>query len=132
MKPRKSIRSFLLARISLGVFFGRVIDLKTAKKKPSGASVTHRVQIATYCMLEPQASGRGRLDTLTKTKTVALHQETVQVSEADRKQAMRLYSIAREAMQSGIYLPNRNSLLCSRTHCSYWERCCDEYGGGVA
>ena len=29
-------------------------------------------------------------------------------------------------------LPNRNSLLCSRTYCSYWERCCDEYGGEVA
>jgi CRISPR/Cas system-associated exonuclease Cas4 (RecB family) len=111
---------------------GAVIDLKTASKKPSGISAGYRVQVATYAILEPTASGRARLDTLTKTKTVGLHQQTLEVSESDRKQATRLYSIAREQMQSGLFIPNRSSHLCSRKYCSYWAQCMDEYGGEVS
>ena len=110
---------------------GNIIDLKTASKKPAGVNAGYRVQVATYAMLEPKASGRARLDTLTKTKTVGLHQQTIDVSSADRTQATRLYSIAREQMQTGLFLPNRASHLCSRKYCSYWERCTAEYGGEV-
>jgi hypothetical protein len=110
---------------------GNVIDLKTAGKKPSGVPAPYRNQITTYSLLEPKASGVARLDTLTKTKTVALHQSTFEVSNADRKLTERLYSISREQMRSGVYLPNRDSYTCSRTYCSHWERCESEYGGEV-
>jgi CRISPR/Cas system-associated exonuclease Cas4 (RecB family) len=111
---------------------GAIVDLKTASKKPAGIHAGYRLQVATYAMLEPTASGRARLDTLTKTRTVALHGQTVEVTDSDRKQATRLYSIAREQMQTGLYIPNRSSHLCSRKYCAFWERCTDEYGGFVA
>jgi RecB family exonuclease len=110
---------------------GNVVDLKTAAKKPSGFPVAHRRQVATYVMLEPKANGRARLDTLTKTKTVALHSQTIDITPDDRRHTERLYSIALEQMRSGLVVPNRSSFLCSRKHCSYWEQCIADYGGVV-
>lgn len=110
---------------------GRVIDIKTAAKKPAGISAGHLVQLATYAILDDSANGEARLDTLTKTKRVGYHQETVRIGIPERQQTERLYSIARDAMRSGLYMPNRQSHLCSRKHCSYADRCEAEYGGRV-
>lgn len=110
---------------------GRVIDIKTASKKPAGVSPEYRRQLTTYALLAPGASGRGRLDTLTKTKTVALHQLTCDVTDADRRELERLYPLAQEAMRSGLYLPNRGSRLCGR-YCPYREQCVADFGGEVS
>jgi hypothetical protein len=67
---------------------GDVVDVKTASKKPSGVRADYRAQAATYAMLAPHASGRTRLQTLTKTKTVQLHTQTIDVTAADRKHAV--------------------------------------------
>ena len=48
---------------------GRIIDLKTAAKSPSGVSADYAFQVATYRQLAPQASGLARLDTLVANKT---------------------------------------------------------------
>ena len=48
---------------------GRVVDVKTAARKPSGISPDYAFQLATYRQLSPGASGEARLDTLVKTKT---------------------------------------------------------------
>ena len=56
---------------------------------------------------------------------------TIDVTEADRRHATRLYQIAQEGMRSGLYVPNRSSMLCSRRYCSFWQRCVVEYGGEV-
>jgi hypothetical protein len=63
--------------------------------------------------------------------TVQLHTQTVDVTEADRKHATKLYQIAQEGMRSGLYISNCGSFLCSRRYCSFWARCVDEYGGEV-
>jgi PD-(D/E)XK nuclease superfamily protein len=110
---------------------GRVIDIKTAAKKPSKLSAANRLQLATYTMLAPGASGEVRLDTVTKTKTVALHQQSATITPADREATARLYSLTRDAIASGLFIPNRASFLCSRKHCGFWERCISEYGGSV-
>jgi putative RecB family exonuclease len=111
---------------------GRIIDIKTAGRKPNGMSVAHRLQVATYAMLHPEASGSATLSTLTKTKTVALHEETIDILPRDRRLTERMYSVTRDQMQAGIYAPNRSSFLCSRKFCSFWQRCEDEWGGEVA
>ena len=110
---------------------GNIIDYKTASKKPSGVRPDYRNQVTTYAMLEPRASGQVRLDTLTKTKTVQLHQQTIDIVDADRRMVERLYPLAQESMRAGIYTPSRGSFLCSRKYCAFWSRCCDEYGGEV-
>jgi CRISPR/Cas system-associated exonuclease Cas4 (RecB family) len=110
---------------------GRIIDIKTAKKRPSGLMPAHRLQVATYAMLSPHASGEATLTTLTKTKTVALQSDTVTITPGDRQLTTRLYSITREQMGAGVYAPNRGSYLCSRKYCSFADRCEAEYGGQV-
>jgi hypothetical protein len=62
-------------------------------------------------MLAPRASGRTRLQTITKTKTAQLHSQTIDVSAADRLHVTKLYQIAQEGMRSGLYVPNRSSFL---------------------
>ena len=110
---------------------GQIVDLKTAKAKPSQVSPGYLLQVSTYAMIEPRSNGRARLDTLTKTKTVGLHSQSLEIGQADRRHAERLYSIAREQMQTGLFIPNRGSHLCSRKYCAYWEKCQADYGGQV-
>jgi CRISPR/Cas system-associated exonuclease Cas4 (RecB family) len=45
---------------------GRVLDFKTASKRPKGISAEHGLQLTTYAMITPGASGLCRLDTVTK------------------------------------------------------------------
>ncbi len=111
---------------------GRVIDLKTAGKKPCGVTPSHRLQVTTYTLLTPGASGVGRLDTLTKTKTVRHYSETFEITRADRRYAERLYSIAQDQMGTGLVAPNRGSRVCGRKYCSFADRCVADYGGEVA
>jgi len=110
---------------------GRVIDLKTAKKKPAGITAAHRLQLSTYAMLHPRASGEATITTLTKTNTVALYQDSATIAPEDRKLTTALYSIARDQMAAGVYAPRRSSFLCSRKHCAHWETCEGDFGGKV-
>jgi CRISPR/Cas system-associated exonuclease Cas4 (RecB family) len=110
---------------------GTVIDLKTAGKKPAGVSASHRLQVSTYAMITPGASGVGRIDTITKTKTVAHYATTFAVTPADRKLTEKLYSITLDQMMSGIVAPNRSSYMCSKRFCSFHETCTAEFGGEV-
>ena len=110
---------------------GRIIDLKTAARKPSGIESDYKFQIATYTQLTPGASGEARLDTLVKTKTPALVTQNFRVTEQDVLATTRLYPLARQSMKSEHMMPNRLSLTCSRRNCSYWRHCEREWGGEV-
>jgi hypothetical protein len=116
---------------------GMVVDLKTAGKKPAGVSQAHRLQLATYAMLADQAEPAAaphtaaRLYTITKTRTPAAVQNTVEICAADRAYAEWAYATAQREMREGIIVPRRSSLLCSRKNCAYWQACEEEYGGCV-
>jgi hypothetical protein len=111
---------------------GRIIDAKTSRKKPAGIPPNYRFQVATYAKLHGQASGTVRLDTVTKTKTIQVVEQSFPIVESDLLQLERMYPLAQEAMRSGLYVPNRNSNLCSRKYCTFWEHCESDYGGVVA
>ena len=64
---------------------GRVLDFKTASKRPNGVAAEHSLQLTTYAMITPGASGLCRLDTVTKTKTVQVVQPSYQVGAEDRR-----------------------------------------------
>ena len=103
----------------------------TAKRKPAGIAPNYRFQVATYATLYPQASGTVRLDTVTKTKTLQVVEQSFAIVESDLIQIRRIYPLAQEAMRSGLYVPNRNSTLCSRKYCSFWRQCEEDFGGKV-
>jgi putative RecB family exonuclease len=111
---------------------GRVLDFKTASKRPNGISADHSLQLTTYAMITPGASGLCRLDTVTKTKTVQVIQQSYQVGSEDRRFAETLYPMVQESIRDGIYPPHRSSPMCSRRYCGYWRECEREFGGRVA
>lgn len=110
---------------------GRIIDIKTAARRPSGIEPDHRFQLATYAQLIPAASGEVRLDTLVKTKTPGLVTQNFTIGHQDLIATQRLYGLAQQAMRSELYMPNRLSISCSRRNCGYWRRCEGELGGEV-
>jgi RecB family exonuclease len=110
---------------------GRILDVKTAEKSPSGISGDYAFQLATYRQILPGANGRARLDTLVNNKAPKLVTIEYEVSEADRLLTLNLYPRVREGIREGLYFPNRNSNLCSRKYCNFADACCKEFGGCV-
>jgi hypothetical protein len=118
-------------RIDVMAEDGTIDDVKTAAKSPSGIADDRRFQLATYTQLLPGASGRGRIDTLVKTKSTKLVSQTFDISAEDLRRTAVAYPLARDAMRAGYYSPNRNSMLCSRRNCPFWRACEKEFGGTV-
>ena len=110
---------------------GRVIDVKTAARKPSGIAPDYAFQLATYRQITPGASGEARLDTLVKTKTVQLIPQSYAVSNQDVRATEVLYPLVQGGVRKGFYMPNRGSLTCRRRNCAFWRACEREFGGIV-
>ncbi len=85
----------------------------------------------TYQQITPGASGDVRIDSLVKAQTVQIVQQAYTVEEPDIRATQVLYPMAQKAMGSGMYCPNRQSMLCSQKHCSFWKHCEEEFGGWV-
>jgi hypothetical protein len=110
---------------------GRLIDFKTAARRPSSVSPDYAFQLATYQQITPGASGEVRIDSLVKTQTPQIVQQPYSVGEPDIRATQVLYPMAQKAMGTGMYCPNRQSMLCSQKHCSFWKQCESEFGGRV-
>jgi putative RecB family exonuclease len=110
---------------------GCVVDFKTASKRPNGVTAEHGLQLTTYAMITPGASGLCRLDTVTKTKTGQVIQQSYEVGPEERRFAETLYPMVQDSIRDGVYPPHRNNPLCSRRHCGYWRACEREFGGHV-
>jgi RecB family exonuclease len=110
---------------------GKIIDLKTSSRSPSGVSADHALQLATYARLTPEATGLVQLDTLVATKQPRLVSIEYQVPEADIQLTERIYPAVQKSMRDGFYLPNRGSYFCSRKNCAFVDACTAEFGGLV-
>lgn len=111
---------------------GTITDIKTAAKKPSAIDDMYRFQVTTYRQFAPGASGRVRLDTLVKTKVAQLVTQPWTINGKDLTGVQTIYPLAQVAMRSGVYMPNRMGMMCSRKNCPYWRQCEDEFGGEVS
>jgi hypothetical protein len=118
-------------RVDLLDVHGRIIDVKTAARRPTTIAPDYAFQLATYRQITPGASGEARLDTLVKTKLAQLVPQAYTVGEQDLRATEVLYPLVQEGMRKGLYYPNRGSVLCSRRNCAFWRECEREYGGTV-
>ena len=118
-------------RVDLLDIDGRLIDIKTASRRPSWVSPYYAFQLATYCQLTPGASGEVRIDSLVKTTTTQIVQQGYTVGESDIRATQVMFPLVKEAMHSGTYCPNRQSMLCSHKHCAFATQCEQEFGGRV-
>ena len=108
---------------------GTIIDIKTTSRKPSGISGDHALQLATYLWLCDDNSGIARIDSLVSTKETQLVQISSSPGESGRKLVRHLYPMVVDAINGGLFMPNRASTWCSK--CPYKQACEDEYGGQV-
>jgi RecB family exonuclease len=109
---------------------GRIIDIKTASRKPSRISGDHAFQLATYAtLLADSVSGETRIDSLVSTKDPQLVQIEHTPGESGRKLVESMYPLVAEGIANGLFLPNRASTLCS--YCPYRSECEAEYGGAI-
>lgn len=74
---------------------GRIIEIKTAARRPSSVEPDHRFQLATYVQLTCGASGEVRIDTLVKTKTPAVVTQSFAIGPKDILATQRLFDSAR-------------------------------------
>ncbi len=118
-------------RVDLLDIDGRLIDIKTASRRPSWVSPDYAFQLATYCQLTPGASGEVRIDSLVKTTAPQIVQQGYTVGESDIRATQVMFPLVKEAMHSGTYCPNRQSMLCSHKHCAFATQCEQEFGGRV-
>ena len=110
---------------------GVIHDTKTCAQTPSDLTSENRFQMATYVALTPGATGEVQIDSLVKLKKSKLVQIARQIDQQDMLALERLYPQAQKLARSGVYRPNRTSMLCSKKNCSYWRECEAEYGGHV-
>lgn len=110
---------------------GRIIDWKTAAASPCGVLASHALQLATYARLTSGASGEVATHHLVTTKTPKIVAMTRKLTAQDHALPERLYPLAARAMRTGIYPPNRGSMLCSRRNCAFWRQCEADFGGRV-
>jgi len=110
---------------------GQVVDIKTARARPRRIEPMQRFQVATYCRLTPGANGKGRIDTLVKTKTPQVTSQSFELTAADLAATQTLYPLIQKAMREEAHVPNRLALTCSRRSCAYWRHCESEWGGEV-
>jgi hypothetical protein len=110
---------------------GTVHDVKTASKRPSGITPGYALQTSTYAQLVPDCGRLAQLTTLVATKTPQCVVMTYEVSDADIRLTEAIYPAVQEAMKQGRVLPNRESNLCGRKYCSFWEACEKDWGGTV-
>ena len=117
-----------------------IVDNKTAGRKWPVGKAQAQTQPLVYAMaaeaLRPDVDANiFEFDITTKTKTPDAQVEIVEVTPAAREGMKRRLISAKDQMdaarQSGDVLPNRQSMLCSRRWCGFWEMCQRDFGGEV-
>lgn len=108
---------------------GTIIDVKTTSRKPSHISGDHSLQLATYVELYEGSNGQARIDSLVSTKEPQLVQIEQTPGTQGQQFVRRIYPMVVDAINGGLFMPNRASTHCSR--CPYQRECEQEFGGQI-
>lgn len=115
-----------------------VKDHKTSKRKYAEPKFSHKIQGTAYKMmfnalfekmeLSKRVAGI-EFDLFIKNKKPEIVTQTISESE---KLVLGIFQKVGEAIDKGVAdIPNRESFLCTRRFCSFWEICEKTYGGTV-
>jgi hypothetical protein len=112
---------------------GRIRDLKTAARKPREVSPAFRFQVSTYAqLLAGIVTGEACVDVLVKTKTPQLVQlDPFKIDLSDMAETQAMYPLVQQSIRAGVFLPNRQSFMCSRKYCGHWRACERQFSGKV-
>jgi CRISPR/Cas system-associated exonuclease Cas4 (RecB family) len=106
-----------------------LIEIKTASPRRPITPTSHTFQLATYATARNiQAC---EVHTIRKLKTPTCEITPQTITEPDLQYVNNIYPAINEAMQTGVYLPNRDHILCTRRWCEHWAACESDFGGKV-
>jgi hypothetical protein len=109
---------------------GRIIDLKTAARKPTGVSADYAFQVATYGSFARGPTGRRAWIPWWPPKAPGGYAGVHGLAGGSEDDGEAV-SVGAGGDARGIYLPNRSSNLCSYKHCAFAAVCESEFGGRV-
>ncbi|MEM3091506.1 MAG: PD-(D/E)XK nuclease family protein [Candidatus Pacearchaeota archaeon] len=109
----------------------QIIDHKTTSKEINGKiPISYQRQISAYAILEEAAGHKvegARIDYLKRDTTEIRHLKV----EIDKEHFLRIFQTVGDAIKNGVFIPNRNSFLCTKRYCKYYAECERKYGGTV-
>jgi hypothetical protein len=109
---------------------GRIIDIKTASRKPSKISGDHAFRLATYtALLDHSVSGEARIDSLVSTKDPQLVQIEHTPGESGRADSSRTCTRWWPRAPLTVCSSRTAQGLCG--YCPYARECETEYGGAI-
>jgi len=112
-----------------------IIDTKTKKARPSAIESDHHLQLTAYSVgyqVTNQRKPKGlRVDYVVDKKTPECVSYEDTVEDSDIELLLNLIGKYQQTVASGVDIPNRNSFMCNRRYCGYWEHCEQLYGGRV-
>lgn len=108
-----------------------VIDHKTTSNKViTEVPESYKRQIIAYSILE-EATGRkvkgARIDYL-KRDTIEIRHLAVPI---DKNHFLNLFQTIGDAINKGVFIPNRNSFFCTKRYCKFYAECEKKFGGKV-
>ncbi len=108
---------------------GTIIDHKTTGRTPSEISADHALQGIIYCIANETSRYAFNYAVKNKTpKTVSLE---AKAEMTDKEYVLEVVGRMDHAIKSGVFLPNRNSFMCSKRSCGFWQECESKYKGRV-
>lgn len=112
---------------------GKPTRKATASMQPAAYTLAAKVDPDS---IGPKADlDRFVFDVMVKTKATAIESIEVPVTDDDRMEFTRMAASSRVAQQQavdrGYFHPNRDSFLCSKRWCGFWQSCIEQHGGEV-
>lgn len=108
-----------------------VVDHKTTSKQINGLiPENYKRQLSGYAILE-EATGRNVLGTRIdyfKRDSAEIKHLSVPI---DKDHFLSMFQTIGDAIKKGVFVPNRNSYLCSKRYCKYWQECEKKFSGTV-
>lgn len=109
----------------------KLVDYKSARRNESTVPMSHQRQGSLYVLMAKAVNedvDELRFDYLIKVKTPQIVSKTF---VPDPMHALTMLQRVGEAIDKGIFLPNREHNFCSKRFCAYWRECTKVYGGSV-
>lgn len=106
---------------------GVIIEIKTTQKTPSVIKEDYKLQLISYSIATKLK--KVRVDYAICKKVPEVFSTHLKITRKDIKRFKLITQSTIKAIESNLFYPNRNSFLCSKKYCSYYEQCTNEYGG---
>jgi hypothetical protein len=111
-----------------------IIDHKTTASERSfkmPVSDSYKMQMTAYKLL---AESTGKIVNNTKIDMLKINDKPEINSkpiETDSNYYLKMFTLATQGIEKGVFMPNRTSFLCSKKYCKFWNECEKHYGGKI-